>query len=44
MTVEQMREALYRAYPGEKWRTRVSKMAAGQIVAIYLSFKKDGII
>lgn len=36
------REALKGAYPGEAWQKKVAKMPEGQVVAVYLSLKKQG--
>jgi hypothetical protein len=38
MSIEQMRRAVEDAYPGEKWRRKVSRMADGQIIAVYHKF------
>jgi hypothetical protein len=35
MSVELMREAIKKVYPGEKWQKRVSKMKDAQVIAIY---------
>lgn len=35
MTVEQMRVALMKAYPGPKWERRVSGMSEAQVIRIY---------
>lgn len=36
------REALKGAYPGTSWIRKVSQMSESQVVAIYLSLKKQG--
>jgi hypothetical protein len=38
MSVMQMRKLVQDAYPGKKWRDKVSKMGDGQIIAIYHKF------
>ena len=35
MSVEQMRDAVRRLYPGYNWSARVALMPAAQIIAIY---------
>jgi len=35
MSIEQMRDAVMRLYPGDGWRIRVMNMKDAQIVAIY---------
>lgn len=37
MSVEQMRNHLYDAYPGDKWRRKVEQMTDKQVVAVYFS-------
>lgn len=37
MTIEQMRAYILKAYEGDKWKHRVSKMADSQIIAVYYS-------
>jgi hypothetical protein len=38
MSVEQMKKAVQDAYPGKKWRDKVSRMGSGQIIALYYKF------
>ena len=35
MSIEQMREALMKSYPSQKWQDKVLKMSDNQIIAIY---------
>ena len=35
MTIEQMRVALLKAYPGPQWELHVAKMLDGQVIAVY---------
>jgi hypothetical protein len=35
MSIEQMREAVRRLYPGWSWAERVARMPAAQVIAIY---------
>lgn len=35
MSVEQMREAVRRLYPGFNWSARVAAMPVAQVIAIY---------
>jgi hypothetical protein len=35
MSIEQMREAVRRLYPGWNWSERVARMPVAQIIAIY---------
>lgn len=41
MSVEQMRTAIAKVYPGEKWKTKVSYMKDGQVIAVYNKFLED---
>lgn len=41
MDIRQMREWVYKAYPGEKWRKKVDKMSDLQIKAIYLRLWRE---
>lgn len=38
MSVDQMRNEVRKAYPGQKWYDKVSKMSDAQIIAVYHSF------
>lgn len=38
MSIEQMRATIANVYNGEKWKTKVSKMSDGQVIAIYGRF------
>lgn len=42
MTVEEMRYAISKVYPGDKWRNKVAKMPDNQIVALYCKFLEGG--
>lgn len=42
MTITQMRTAVANAYPGDKWSSRVRKMADMQVTATYLRLKNAG--
>lgn len=35
MSVEQMRDALMKAYPGQRWSDKVKKMSDNQVIAVY---------
>jgi hypothetical protein len=35
MSIEQMRKAIEKVYPGDKWKKRVDKMSPNQILAVY---------
>jgi hypothetical protein len=35
MSIELMRKAIEKVYPGEKWKNRVAKMPPNQVLAIY---------
>jgi len=39
-----MRKALESAYPGTGWIEKVKRMHENQVVAVYLSFKKRGLV
>lgn len=41
MTVQQMRNLVYNAYPGSKWKARVTNMPDDQIIAMYHSLVKQ---
>lgn len=41
-TMQQKREALKGAYPGEKWQSKVAKMPESQVTAVYLNLKAQG--
>jgi hypothetical protein len=38
MSIQQMRKAIEKVYPGEKWSKRVSRMSDYQVIAIYNKF------
>ncbi|MCX7817552.1 MAG: hypothetical protein N2317_08625 [Syntrophales bacterium] len=38
MSVAQMRNAIVKVYPGEKWKQKVLKMSDGQVIAVYHNF------
>ncbi len=42
MTVEQMRSAIIKVYPGPKWKLSVQGMDARQVIAIYKNFIRTG--
>lgn len=42
MTVEEMRYAISKVYPGDTWRNRVAKMSDNQVVALYYKFLEGG--
>ena len=42
--IEKQRQALLLVYPGVAWKLKVSVMHEKQITAIYLKFKKEGLI
>lgn len=44
MTIEQMRQALIKRYPGDNWAEKVKRMSDSQVVAIHSKFisKKKG--
>jgi hypothetical protein len=39
MDVNQMRELLYTAYPGQKWSDKVKKMTDDQVTAVFLRLR-----
>lgn len=41
MNINQMREAISHAYPGEKWKARCACMRSNQVIAIYYSLAKQ---
>ena len=41
MSVQQMRNLVYNAYPGSKWKSRVNHMPDDQIIAMYHSLVKQ---
>lgn len=43
MDVSNMRYAIAGAYPGNRWKERVSYMPENQVIAIYNHFIKDGV-
>lgn len=42
MSIEQMREALKRTYPGENWEKKVDKMSEAQVHSIYTRLLSSG--
>lgn len=40
--VDQKRQAVASAYPSPRWKAQVRDMRDGQVVALYLKFKKEG--
>ena len=42
--IEKQRQALLAVYPGPAWKLKVSVMHEKQVTAIYLKFKKEGLI
>ena len=42
MNVNQMREAISHAYPGERWKARCACMRSNQVIAIYHSLANQG--
>ena len=40
MSIDQMRTAVEKVYPGEKWKRKVVHMSDNQIIAIYYDFLK----
>lgn len=44
MSIEQMRAAIAKVYPGTKWAFKVAKMSDSQVVAIYYSFMQRKIL
>ena len=43
MDVSNMRYAIAGAYPGNRWKERVSCMPENQVIAIYNHFVRDGV-
>ena len=44
LSIEQMREIVARAYPGNGWRTRVLYfMPERQVIALYYKFSENGL-
>ena len=41
MTVEQMRVAITKAYPGRRWENKVKDMPDPQVVTVYLRLKAN---
>jgi hypothetical protein len=41
VSVELMRKAILKVYPGEKWVHKVSNMSDRQIIAIYYKFLNE---
>lgn len=35
MSVQQMRDALKKVYPGPRWSAKVDKMSDNQVIAVY---------
>jgi len=44
MSVKEMRDAIRQVYDTDTWRYKVSKMKEGQVIAVYFSFKKRGLV
>ena len=42
MTTNQMRSALVQAYPGPKWKLKVSEMEDRQVFAVYKNMQRRG--
>ena len=42
MTIDNMRDWVKSAYPGEKWKSKVKTMPDDQIVPLYYSLIKQG--
>ncbi len=42
LSVIDMKNAILKAYRGDKWVWKVSRMSDAQIIAVYLSLKKRG--
>lgn len=42
MSVDQMREAITKVYPAERWQKKVAKMDDDQVIAIYFKFAQSG--
>jgi hypothetical protein len=41
MSIEQMRDAIKKAYPSPGWRAKVDKMADKKVYAVYMSMKNE---
>jgi hypothetical protein len=39
--IEQKRQALFGAYPGEKWAEKVKQMSEAQVIAVYMNLKRQ---
>jgi len=44
MSIQMMREALLKQYPGEKWKWRVDNMSDNQVIETYNSMLSRGIL
>ena len=44
MTVEEQRTAISKVYPTEKWKNKVENMPEDQVIAIYLTVQKRGLL
>ena len=44
MTVEEQRTAISKVSPTEKWKNKVENMPEDQVIAIYLTFQKRGLL
>lgn len=44
MSVVDMRNIISQVYKGFKWKCKVDKMSDQQVTAIYLSFKRKGVV
>jgi hypothetical protein len=42
LTTEEKRAAIARVYPTKSWQRKVANMEENQVIAIYLSFEKNG--
>lgn len=42
MTTEEKRIAISQVYPGASWKRKVADMSDSQVIAVYLSFEKNG--
>ena len=38
MSVPDMRSAIAKVYPGQKWKFKVARMSDQQVIAVYYSF------
>lgn len=43
MTVDQMRNEIYKVYPSKSWEYKVDRMYDDQVIAVYYNFKKKGL-